>query len=64
MRKIADVLKDGDSVLTHCNVSGELAMAAHLAKEARQTRSFSPPKRGLTFQRLKIDSLGIAAYGR
>jgi methylthioribose-1-phosphate isomerase len=31
VNEIADVLKDGDSVLTHCNVSGELAMAASLA---------------------------------
>lgn len=31
VQEIADELKDQDSVLTHCNVSGELAMAASLA---------------------------------
>jgi len=33
VQKIADIIKDGDSVLTHCNVSGELAMAAHICKQ-------------------------------
>ena len=31
VQEIADVMKDQDSILTHCNVSGELAMAASLA---------------------------------
>lgn len=31
VQEIADSINDGDSVLTHCNVSGELAMAASLA---------------------------------
>ena len=31
VQEIADVLKDKDCILTHCNVSGELAMAANLA---------------------------------
>jgi len=30
VRRIADIIRDGDKVLTHCNVSGELAMAAWL----------------------------------
>jgi methylthioribose-1-phosphate isomerase len=34
VQEIADAMNDKDSVLTHCNVSGELAMAASLA--ARQ----------------------------
>jgi methylthioribose-1-phosphate isomerase len=33
VQEIADTLKDLDSVLTHCNVSGELAMAASLAAQ-------------------------------
>lgn len=32
VQKIASILKDGDSVLTHCNVSGELAMASSIAQ--------------------------------
>jgi len=31
VQEISDEMKDGDSILTHCNVSGELAMAASLA---------------------------------
>ncbi len=31
VQEIADVIKDGEGVLTHCNVSGELAMAASIA---------------------------------
>ena len=31
VQEIADAMNDKDSVLTHCNVSGELAMAASLA---------------------------------
>ena len=31
VREITEVMKDGDSILTHCNVSGELAMAASMA---------------------------------
>jgi methylthioribose-1-phosphate isomerase len=31
VQEIADAMQDGDSVLTHCNVSGELAMAASIA---------------------------------
>jgi len=34
VQEIADAMKDGDSILTHCNVSGELAMAASLAAQA------------------------------
>lgn len=30
VQEIAEIMKDGDCVLTHCNVSGELAMAASL----------------------------------
>ncbi|MBF0504965.1 MAG: hypothetical protein HQL14_07680 [Candidatus Omnitrophica bacterium] len=32
VNEIAELLQSGDCVLTHCNVSGELAMAANLAK--------------------------------
>lgn len=48
VRRIADLMKDGDSILTHCNVSGELAMAAYLCQKqgknihffATETRPF------------------------
>ncbi len=36
VQKIAANIKDGDSVLTHCNVSGELAMAAAICREQKK----------------------------
>ena len=38
--RISKVIKNGDSVLTHCNVSGELAMAAYLCKQQRKDVQF------------------------
>ncbi len=36
VQTIASIIKDGDIILTHCNVSGELAMAACIAKQQRK----------------------------
>ena len=33
IQRIAQLIKDGDSILTHCNVSGELAMAASICQK-------------------------------
>ena len=38
--KIAKVIKDGDCILTHCNVSGELAMAASISLEQKKNIRF------------------------
>lgn len=40
VQKIANLIKDGDSILTHCNVSGELAMAAAICKDQKKEISF------------------------
>jgi len=40
IRKIAEVIKDGDCVLTHCNVSGELAMAASICQQQKKDIHF------------------------
>jgi methylthioribose-1-phosphate isomerase len=46
VREIADELKDQDSVLTHCNVSGELAMAASMAvSEGKHVKFFATETR-------------------
>jgi len=46
VRKIAEIIEDGDSILTHCNVSGELAMAAWLVKqEGRRAHFFATETR-------------------
>ncbi len=33
VRQLAMSIQEGDQILTHCNVSGELAMACHIAKK-------------------------------
>ncbi|MBN1869598.1 MAG: S-methyl-5-thioribose-1-phosphate isomerase [Candidatus Omnitrophica bacterium] len=44
--KIADTIKDGDSILTHCNVSGELAMAASICqKQGKEIHFFATETR-------------------
>lgn len=38
--KIADAIKNGDSILTHCNVSGELAMASVICQQQKKEVHF------------------------
>ena len=46
VRKIAQIIRDGDSILTHCNVSGELAMAAAICrKQGKETHFFATETR-------------------
>ncbi len=46
VQAIAEVIRDGDSILTHCNVSGELAMAAALCrKDKKDIRIFATETR-------------------
>ncbi|MDO8675198.1 MAG: hypothetical protein Q7K71_03670 [Candidatus Omnitrophota bacterium] len=46
VRRIAAHMADGDPILTHCNVSGELAMAAFLAlKEGRRVKFYATETR-------------------
>lgn len=40
IKKIADNIRNNDKVLTHCNVSGELAMAASLCKAQKKKVKF------------------------
>lgn len=40
VQKIADLIKEGDSILTHCNVSGELAMAAYICRQQNKDIHF------------------------
>ena len=40
VQEIADLMQENDSILTHCNVSGELAMAASLASAAGKRVKF------------------------
>ena len=40
VQEIAAAIQDGDNVLTHCNVSGELAMAAAICKQQNKRVGF------------------------
>ncbi|MFA5060589.1 MAG: hypothetical protein WC676_08185 [Candidatus Omnitrophota bacterium] len=40
VNRIAELMKEGSRVLTHCNVSGELAMAASICQEQKKQISF------------------------
>ncbi len=52
--EIAATIKDGDRVLTHCNVSGELAMAAQICKEQNKTVKFFATETRPYFQGAKL----------
>ncbi len=54
VQKIAANIKDGDSILTHCNVSGELAMAAALCQEQKKDVQFYCTETRPYFQGAKL----------
>ena len=63
VRKIAGVLKDGDSVLTHCNVSGELAMAAYIARQQNKHIHFFATETRPYFQGSKLTAWELRRVG-
>ena len=52
--KIADAIKNGDSILTHCNVSGELAMAASICQRRGKEIHFFATETRPYFQGAKL----------
>lgn len=64
VEKIAETIEDGDCILTHCNVSGELAMAARICKQqkkdihifATETR---PYFQGAKLTTWEVDQMGV-----
>ena len=54
VNEIAELLRDGDRVLTHCNVSGELAMASQIAREQRKFVQFFATETRPYFQGAKL----------
>jgi len=54
VQQIAALIKDGDSVLTHCNVSGELAMAASLCQKQSKDVHFFATETRPYFQGAKL----------
>ena len=54
VRQIAKTIKNGETVLTHCNVSGELAMAASICKEQGKKIRFFATETRPYFQGAKL----------
>jgi len=52
--KIAELIQDNDSILTHCNVSGELAMAASICKKQKKDVHFFATETRPYFQGAKL----------
>lgn len=63
VRRIAQVLQDGDSILTHCNVSGELAMAAYIAQQQKKHIHFFATETRPFFQGSKLTAWELRRMG-
>lgn len=61
--KIGDLIKDGDSILTHCNVSGELAMAAAICKKQGKDIHFFATETRPYFQGAKLTCWELKRMG-
>ncbi|MBL8013246.1 MAG: S-methyl-5-thioribose-1-phosphate isomerase [Candidatus Omnitrophica bacterium] len=61
--KIAALTRDGDSVLTHCNVSGELAMAAALCQKEKKAVKFFATETRPYFQGAKLTAWELNQVG-
>jgi methylthioribose-1-phosphate isomerase len=61
--KIAALIQDNDSVLTHCNVSGELAMAAAMCRKENKKVKFYATETRPYFQGAKLTAWELNAVG-
>ncbi len=61
--KLAELIKNGDSVLTHCNVSGELAMAAAMCLKANKLVRFYATETRPYFQGAKLTAWELNRVG-
>ncbi len=63
VQKIAELIKDGDSILTHCNVSGELAMAAAICQDQGKEIHFFATETRPYFQGAKLTCWELKRMG-
>jgi len=63
VRRIAQVMKHGDSILTHCNVSGELAMAAAICQQEKKAVHFFATETRPYFQGAKLTAWELKNIG-
>lgn len=61
--RIAALIENGDSVLTHCNVSGELAMAAAICRKENKRVKFYATETRPYFQGAKLTAWELNAVG-
>lgn len=63
IEKIAALIQDGQRVLTHCNVSGELAMAAQICQEQNKRVCFFATETRPYFQGAKLTCWELKRLG-
>jgi methylthioribose-1-phosphate isomerase len=63
VQKIAALIQNHDSILTHCNVSGELAMAAAICKEQNKDVHFFATETRPYFQGSKLTAWELKRMG-
>ena len=63
VRDIAAIIRDGQTVLTHCNVSGELAMAADICRRQKKKVKFYATETRPYFQGAKLTVWELGKMG-
>ncbi len=63
VKRIAEIIFDGDKILTHCNVSGELAMAAYICKQQKKKIEFFATETRPYFQGAKLTCWELKKMG-
>ncbi len=63
VEQIAEIIQNGDSILTHCNVSGELAMAAAICKQQKKEVHFFATETRPYFQGAKLTCWELQKMG-
>jgi methylthioribose-1-phosphate isomerase len=61
--RLAGLMRDGDSILTHCNLSGELAMAAALCRREKRKVQFFVTETRPYFQGAKLTCWELKRVG-
>ena len=63
MERIAQIIRNGDRILTHCNVSGELAMAAGICQRQKKNVAFFATETRPYFQGSKLTAWELKKAG-
>ncbi len=63
IKDIAEIIQNGDHILTHCNVSGELAMAAAICRQQKKNVHFFATETRPYFQGSKLTAWELKKAG-